>query len=138
MDKLAHYRAMAFVDELEKIAGYKFDEDVREYLYKEAAFNPIPSLMNASKAAVGAAKKVIANPTQAARNIVDQANLAGMKVLTSPGGMKLQGAVAGGGIMNPTDLVQAATGAGATQLGHMVGGKSGGWLNTAGKVLTGG
>ncbi len=132
MDKLAHYRAVAFVDELEKIAGYEFDEDVREYLYKEAAFN----LAAISKNLTEGAKKVLQNPGAAAAKVANKAKMGAINLQTSAGGQAFMGSAMRGGMQTPSDLILGGLGAASTQAGQMFGGTGGRILNTLGTALT--
>lgn len=132
MDKLAHYRAVAFIDELEKIAGYEFDEDVREYLYKEAAFN----LAAISKNLTEGAKKVLQNPGAAAANVANKARMGAVNLQASAGGQAFMNSAMKGGMQTPTDMILGGIGAGATQAGQMFGGAGGRFMSTLGSVIT--
>ena len=128
MDKLAHYRAVAFVDELEKIAGYEFDDDVREYLYKEAAFN--------LAATMDKVKKIGTTLTHKSGEVAQKLQNQAMKAQMSPGGQKFMGSAMSGGMQTPSDMILGGLGAATTQAGQMFGGKAGGWMNTFGNIVS--
>lgn len=129
MSKVA---AMAFIDELEVMYGYEFDEQTKEAMFGAAA-KLIGQGMNTG---IGAIKTVAANPMLAANN-------AAMKIMTSPSmqtmvnnpalGTAVMGQQLAGGIG------QALLGkgvSGAVQAGsHMLPGTAGNAVNTFGSML---
>lgn len=111
MDKLAqHYAANAFVDEIEKIAGYALSDDEREFLYKEAMLN-IGQIAAKGKQLMQAGAAMAKNPAAAASQLTHKAQMAAMKAQTSPAfGQALQNpamfsAMAGGSALGAAQNV---------------------------------
>lgn len=128
MNKLAEVQIHAFIDELETVYGYDFDEQT-----KEAMFGAAAKLIGKG---MGAAKGVVANPMLAANN-------AGMKLMTSPG---MQMMVHNPALATAAMSQQLAGGVGQALLGKGVGGAMqagsklmpgtlGANLNTMGNVI---
>jgi hypothetical protein len=83
MEKLAaHYTALAFVDEVETLCGRPFEDEVREYLYKEAMFN-LSTVAAKGKEFIRKGQEMVKNPAAAASGITQAAQRAAVKAQSS-------------------------------------------------------